>query len=302
MKFSEKVKLALSNPREIGRSIMVHTAKYWKNDEVYLKLLYYFRMGRRLNLKNPTTFNEKLQWIKLHDRDPRYTMMVDKFEVKDYVASLIGSEYIIPTLAVWDKIEDINLSTLPDKFVLKTTNGGGGCGVVICADKKSLDLEAAKRKLAHSLSSNIYINSREWPYKNVVPRVIAEQFMIDDTTGDLRDYKYYCFDGEPKMLLIATERFTSAHAYFDYFDMHKNHLKFTQGGENNPITPDLPEQFDEMKELAAKLSKGIRHVRVDFYVANGHVYFGELTFFDSCGFAAFNPKEWDTTIGNWIKI
>ena len=280
MKFSEKVKLALSNPREIGRSIMVHTAKYWKNDEVYLKLLYYFRMGRRLNLKNPTTYNEKLQWIKLHDRNPRYTMMVDKFAVKDYVASLIGSEYIIPTLAVWDKTDDIDLSALPDKFVLKTTNGGGGCGVVICTDKKSLDLEAAKRKLAHSLSSNIYINSREWPYKNVVPRVIAERFMIDDTTGDLRDYKYYCFDGEPKLMLIATERFTSAHAYFDYFDMHKNHLKFTQGGDNNPITPDLPEQFDEMKELAAKLSKGIRHVRVDFYVANGHVYFGELTFFD----------------------
>ena len=135
-----------------------------------------------------------------------------------------------------------------------------------------------------------------------MPRVIAEQFMIDDTTGDLRDYKYYCFDGEPKMMLIATERFTSVHAYFDYFDMHKNHLKFTQGGENNPITPELPEQFDEMRELAAKLSKGIRHVRVDFYVANGHVYFGELTFFDSCGFAAFDPEEWDTTVGNWIKI
>lgn len=185
MKFSEKVKLALSNPREIGRSVMVHTAKYWKNDEVYLKLLFFFRMGRRLNLKNPTTFNEKLQWIKLYDRDPRYTMMVDKFAVKDYVASLIGSDYIIPTLAVWDKIEDIDLSSLPDKFVLKTTNGGGGCGVVICSDKNSLDIDAAKCKLAQSLSSSIYINSREWPYKNIVPRVIAEQFMIDDTTGDL---------------------------------------------------------------------------------------------------------------------
>lgn len=302
MKFSEKVILALSNPREIGRSVMVHTAKYWKNDEVYLKLLFFFRMGRRLNLKNPTTFNEKLQWIKLYDRDPRYTMMVDKFAVKDYVASLLGSDYIIPTLAVWDKIEDIDLSSLPDKFVLKTTNGGGGCGVVICSNKNSLDIDAAKHKLSQSLSSSIYINSREWPYKNIVPRVIAERFMIDDTTGDLRDYKYYCFDGEPKIMLIATERFTSKHTYFDYFDMNKNHLKFTQGGDNNPNTPALPEQFDEMRELASKLSKGIRHVRVDFYVANGHVYFGELTFFDSSGFAVFNPKEWDTTLGNWIKI
>ena len=149
--------MALSNPREIGRSVMVHTAKYWKDDEVYLKLLFFFRMGRRLNLKNPTTFNEKLQWIKLYDRDPRYTMMVDKFAVKDYVASLIGSDYIIPTLAVWDKIEDIDLSSLPDKFVLKTTNGGGGCGVVICSDKNSLDIDAAKCKLAQSLSSSIYI-------------------------------------------------------------------------------------------------------------------------------------------------
>ena len=158
MKFSEKVKLALSNPREIGRSIMVHTAKYWKNDEVYLKLLYYFRMGRRLNLSNPTTYNEKLQWIKLHDRDPRYTMMVDKFAVKDYVASIIGYDYIIPTIAVWDKIEDIDLGILPDKFVLKTTNGGGGCGVVICTDKNHFDFEAAKLKLAQSLSSDIYIS------------------------------------------------------------------------------------------------------------------------------------------------
>lgn len=300
MNILKNIKRIISDPLEMGISFMLHTARLWKHDETYLKLMFYFSMGYKLDLKNPKTFNEKLQRLKLDERKPEYTRMVDKYAVKDYVSSIIGSDYIIPTLAVWDRVEDIDLSVLPDKFVLKTTNGGGSTGVIICTDKKSFNLEEAKRKLSKSLSSNIYIHSREWPYKNVVPKIIAEEYVVDKSTGDLRDYKYYCFNGEPKAMLVATERFTLGHAYFDYFDMEKNHLPFTQGGKNNPKTPVLPEQFDTMKDLASKLSEGLKHIRVDFYVANGHIYFGELTFFDSSGFAPFEPKEWDTIFGNWI--
>lgn len=274
----------------------------WLPDKPYLQLLYRFKMGHRLNLKNPKTFTEKLQWLKLYDRNPLYTRIVDKFEVKDYIASIIGKEYLIPTLAVWDNVENIDIEALPDKFVLKTTNGGGGSGVVICKDKRSFDLELAKKRLVESIKSNIYIGFREWAYKNIKPRIIAEKYMEDNVTGDLRDYKYYCFNGEPKALLIATERFSSNHAYFDYFDMERNHLPFTQGGNNNPCMPMLPEQFEEMRTLSQKLAAGFKHIRVDLYVVNKKVYFGELTFFDSSGFEAFNPPVWDYKFGEWLNL
>lgn len=302
MSVLDKVKLACTNPREIGRSFMAHTAQLWKSDETYLKLMYYFKMGKRLNLKNPVTYNEKLQWLKLHDRNPKYTLMVDKLAVKDYVASLIGKEYIIPTLAVWDTVDEIDLSGLPDKFVLKTTNGGGGGGVVICRDKASFDLVAAKKKLSRALSSDIFIQTREWPYKNVVGRIIAEEYISDGSSEVLKDYKFYCFNGIPKVMLVATERFKSEHPCFDYFDMEKNHLPFTQGGENNSVQPSLPENFDEMVKSAAALSVSLKHVRVDLYDANEKIYFGELTFFDSSGYAPFYPEEWDRIFGNWIEL
>lgn len=272
----------------------------WLPDELYLKLLFRFKMGYKLNLKNPKTFTEKLQWLKLYNRKPEYTTMVDKYAVKEYVAKIIGEEYIIPTLGVWDKFDDIDFSKLPQQFVLKTTHGGGGGGVVICKDKKTFNKADALTKLNQSLKSDIYKSLREWPYKNVPKRIIAEKFMVD-SSGELRDFKFYCFDGTPKVLLVASNRFTSHN--FDYFDMDFNRLPITSvAGKNNYEINESPSNFEKMKELVAILSKGLPHVRIDLYNCNGDIYFGEMTFYDSSGFDDMNSNEWNSRFGSWITL
>ena len=291
----------LKIPRKILIAILVRLASVIP-DKIYLEWRYYLEMRSKLNLDNPQTFSEKLQWLKLYNRRPEYTCMVDKYAVKEYVANIIGEEYIIPTLGVWDRFEDINFDVFPSQFVLKTTHGGGNTGVVICKDKNKFDLDAAKTKLNRSLKRNIYKYYREWPYKDVQPRIIAEQYMEDESGYELNDYKFFCFDGEVKAILIATERHTKNGPYFDYFDKDFNHLPFEQGGPNSNKQIEKPEKLDEMCEVSRKLSKGIPHVRVDLYCVKGKIYFGELTFFDSSGLAEFNPKEWNYTFGSWIKL
>lgn len=292
----------LTHPKDFLSSFLKKYGSFLP-DPIYLRWQYRLLMGKKLNLSHPRTFNEKLQWLKIHNRKPEMTAMVDKFAVKDYVAEKIGKEYVIQTLGVWYSLEEVEWDSLPNSFVLKTTHGGGGTGVVVVKDKSKVSREETLNKLRWSFEQDGgYVTYREWPYKNVPKRIIAEKYVVDQTTGDLRDYKFYCFDGKPKAMLVASERFTSDHPYFDYFDMEKNHLPFTQGGENNPKTPKLPDQFDKMKELAASLSVGIPHVRVDFYEANGQVFFGELTFYDSSGYAKFEPEEWDGIFGSWIKL
>lgn len=270
-------------------------------DKAYLKLLFKLKLGKSLNLKNPKTFNEKLQWLKLYDRKPIYTTMVDKYAVKEYVANIIGDEYIIPTLGVWDSFDEINFDELPNQFVLKCTHDSGG--LVICRDKSSLDITAAKEKIEKSLKANYYWRGREWPYKNAKQRIIAEKYVEDADTEELRDYKFFCFDGEVKALFIATERFKKrAETKFDFFDTDFNHLPFINGHPNAETLPEKPQKFDEMKRLAAKLSKGIPQLRVDFYEANGKVFFGELTFFHFGGLVPFEPHEWDEKLGSFIKL
>ena len=227
--------------------------------------------------------------------------MVDKSGAKTIAENILGKGYVIPTLGVWDKFEDIDFNSLPDRFVLKTTNGGGGGGVIICRDKSKLNLVSAAEQLKSSLKASIYRNLKEWPYNNVKPRILAEKFMVDES-GELRDYKFYCFNGEPKVFLVASERFSGHRTYFDYFDMDGNHLPFTQGGMNNPVTPALPSTFEEMKQVAKKLSHGLPHVRIDLYSVDEKVYFGEFTFFDSSGFEKFTPREWDDTFGGWLRL
>lgn len=279
--------------------ILERTAKFYKSDEKFLKKLFKLRMNKDLNLDNPQTFNEKLQWLKLYNRKPEYTTMVDKYAVKEYVAGIIGEEYIIPTLGVWDSVDEIDFEKLPNQFVLKTTHGGGSTGVVICKDKASFDVGAAKKKLQRSLKQSIYTNLREWPYKNVKRRIIAEQY-ISDSNGETNDYKFFCFNGEVKVMLMATERRTAVK--FDYFDKDFNHLPFEQGGPNSDKKLERPQCMDEMIKLANILSENIPHVRVDLYDIDGKIYFGELTLFDSSGMAEFKPKEWDYTFGSWIKL
>lgn len=290
----------IRKPKMLGIALLSHFGT-WLPDSLYLKIMFRLKMGYRLDLKNPSTFNEKLQWLKLYNRKPEYTRMVDKSEAKIVAENILGKGYVIPTLGVWDKFEDIDFSSLPDRFVLKTTNGGGGGGVIICRDKSKLNFSSAAEQLNSSLKANIYRHLKEWPYKNVKPRILAEKFMVDES-GELRDYKFYCFNGEPKVFLVASERFSGHRTYFDYFDMEGNHLPFTQGGMNNPVTPVLPSTFEEMKQVAIKLSYGLPHVRIDLYSVDEKVYFGEFTFFDSSGFEEFTPREWDNVFGNWLKL
>ncbi len=273
----------------------------WMADKSFLEMQFALRMGEHLDLKNPQTFNQKLQWLKLYDRKHIYTTMVDKYEVKKYVADIIGAEHIIPTLGVWDKFEDIDFDTLPKQFVLKCTHDSGG--LVICTDKKALDIEKAKKKITKSLKTNYYLSGREWPYKNVKPRIIAEKYMVDESGYELKDYKFFCFNGVAKAMFIASDRQTTGEeTKFDFFDMDFNHLPFLNGHPNSNCAIKKPQSFEEMKILAEKLSKGIPHIRVDFYDINGKIYFGELTFSHWSGFVPFEPKEWDEKFGNWIEL
>lgn len=295
------LKYYLKNPNRIYAFFSSKNLLNWMSDEAYIKMEYKCNMGKKLNLKNPSTFNEKLQWLKLYDRKPEYVKMVDKFEVKKYVADLIGEEYIIPTLGVWDKFDDIDFDALPDRFVLKCTHDSGG--IVICRDKAKFDIAAARKKINGFLKRKYFYEHREWSYKDIKPRIIAEKFMEDKTTNELRDYKFFTFSGKPKLLFIATDRQKQAEeTKFDFFDMDYNHLDIKNGHPNAKETPAKPECFEEMRALAEKLSQNIPHLRVDFYEVDGKVYFGELTFFHWGGIVPFEPEEWDETLGSWIEL
>ena len=273
----------------------------WMDDATYLRMMYRLKMGKSLDLDNPKTFNEKLQWLKIHDRKPEYTTMVDKIAAKKYVADIIGEEYIIPTLGVWNHFDEIDFDKLPDQFVLKCNHDSGG--LVIVRDKAKLDKAAAKKKLEKCLKRNYYWSSREWPYKNVPPKIFAEEYMEDTAIKELRDYKIFTFDGMAKALFIATDRQkVGEEVKFDFYDVDFKHIPFRQGHENATIQPKKPETFDQMLKLAEKLAEGIPQVRVDFYEVNGVTYFGELTFSHFGGMTPFNPEEWDEKLGELITL
>lgn len=291
----------IKNPSCLFDALVVHYGQ-WLPNSVYISLRYRFQMRRRLHLKHPRSFQEKLHWLKLHDQNPEYTAMVDKILVKDYVSQKIGEQYVIPLLGVWNKPEDIDWEMLPDRFVLKTNHSGGNTGVIICHDKNQLDRQRVIDQLNKSLELDVYHYLREWPYKNINKKVFAEKYM-EDEFGELRDYKFFCFDGEVKALFIATDRQTIGEDLkFDFFDADFNHLPIKQGHPNSPILPKKPSSFEEMKHLASILSEGIPHVRVDFYEVNGKPLFGELTFCHFGAMVPFEPEEWDYKFGEWLNI
>lgn len=273
----------------------------WLGDRAYLKLRYRAMMGKKLDLQNPQTYTAKLQWLKLYDRRPERTALVDKYAVKEYVKETIGEGYLVPSFGVWDRFEDIDFDSLPQEFVLKCTHDSGG--ILICRDKSALDLAKAGEKLEKARRRSFYKLNREWTYRNVQPRILAEAYMEHSATCDLRDYKFFCFDGEPKLMFVATDRQTPGEdTKFDFFDMDYTHLDIKNGHENAKVPPEKPENFELMKELARKLSKGIPHVRVDFYEVDGKVYFGELTFYHFSGLVAFQPDHWDQVLGDWLTL
>lgn len=269
-------------------------------DRIYLKIMFRKKMHKKLNLKNPQTFNEKLQWLKLYDRNPDYTKMVDKFEVKKYVSDLIGEEYIIPTIGIYNKFEDIDFNVLPQQFVIKCTHDSGG--IVICRDKDVLDIANAKEKIESSLKENYYYYGREWPYKNVKPRIIIEKYMEDYKTKELIDYKIMCFNEKPQILFTCTERFSNDGLKVTFFDSKWNRLPFERKYKKSKKNIDKPINFDKMIELSEKISKDIPFFRIDWYEINGVLYFGEITFYPGSGYEIFYPEKWDYILGEYINL
>ncbi len=291
----------LRDPLSIAARFAVMFPNWIHDDELYLKLYYRKSFHKKLNLDNPTTFSEKLQWLKLNNRCPKYTEMVDKFSAKQYVAKIIGEKYIVPTITIWNSVDEIDWDILPKQFVLKTTHDSGG--IVICKDKDKLNKQKALEKLAWAFRHDNYSITREWPYKNVPRRIIAEHY-LEDEYGELRDYKFLCFNGEPRLMFIATDRgnVKRGGTKFDFFDMDFKHMPIVQGHPNAKKEFEKPNVYNEMKIIAEKLSKGIPHVRVDLYNVNGKIYFGELTFFHFSGFCPFIPEKWDKEIGSWVEL
>ncbi len=267
-------------------------------DKLYLKLQFRARMGKKLNLKDPKTFNEKLQWLKLYDRKPEYTVMVDKYLVKKYVADKIGEEYIIPTIGVWDSADEIDFDKLPEQFVLKCNHNSGD--VIICTDKSKLDIVETKEKLYKALKRDFYLAGREWPYKNVPRKIIAEKFMGGDSDEGLSDYKLMCFNGKVRCSFVCSERAEGLKVTF--FDNDWMRLPFERHYPASNKEIAKPVNFSKMIELAEILSKDIPFVRVDFYEIKGKIYFGELTLYPGCGFEEFTPEEWDEKLGSWIIL
>ena len=300
--FLRKIKKVFHDPLYVYyKAKFVLGRRYPKmfSDKFFLEGVYYLTFNKRLNLKNPQTFNEKLQWLKLYNRRPEYTTMVDKYAAKEYVARIIGEEHIIPTLGVWDSFDEIDFDSLPDQFVLKTTHDNGR--VVVCRDKSRLDKDKAREILTKSLNNDFYLQGREWPYKNVPRRIIAEKFLIEE--GGLTDYKFTCFDGEVDNVMGCYER-SSGETKFYFFDKDWNLLRLNRRGKQAPegFTMPKPKNVERMFEIASILSKGHPYVRVDMYNIDGHIYFGELTFFPDCGYDTNLLPETDKLFGERIKL
>lgn len=266
-------------------------------DELFLKISYHLKTKRNLDLNNPKTYSEKINWLKVYDHNPLYTTLVDKYEVRNYVKERIGEEYLFPLLGVWNNVNEIDFDKLPEKFVLKCTHDFGS--VIIVEDKKLMNVRLIKKQLNAQLKYNFYYRGREWAYKNVKPRVIAEKFM-EDGNKRLIDYKFFCFNGRVEFMFIATGR--GLDLRFDFFTRDFKHINTTNGVPNADITPNKPESYEEMIIIAEKLANGINNVRVDLYDIDNKVYFSELTFYHNGGMVSFEPYEMDERLGKYFLM
>lgn len=300
MYYLTRLKKALTHPSFIFKYCMIAFGS-WLPDELYIKWMFLFYKGKKLNLKNPKTFNEKIQFLKLYVNTPDdCTIMADKYEVREYITSKIGAEYLIPLIGVWNNFDEIDFSKLPDKFVLKTTHDSGG--VFVCKDKSRINMKAVKDNFERRLNIDYYKIGREQQYKNVPHRIIAEKFMVDESGTDLKDYKFFCFNGEPKILKVDFEREIEHRA--NYYDLDWNLLPL--GEKLCPPNPqkkiEKPSSLEKMVELSKKLANGRPFLRVDFYCINGIIYFGEITFHPDGGLGVLEPEKWDDKLGEWIDL
>lgn len=304
-KINTLLRLLRKDPKRIKSALSSNLANsqigHLIPDKLYLKIQYWLLMDKKLNLKSPKAFNEKLQWLKLYDRNPRYPGLVDKYKVKEYVAGVLGEQYVIPNLGIWDSVEDIDFDSLPNEFVIKCTHDSGS--VIVCRDKASFNIEAAKAKLKKKFDTNLFWQGREWPYKSVQPRVLAEKYLSELSDEKMIDYKFFCFNGEPRYLYVSQGLEDHETARISYASLDWEIEPFKRSDFDNFETlPPKPKGFDKMIEMSKTLAKDIPFVRVDFYDINGQVYFGEMTFFPGAGYTAFHPDQWDEAVGRWLRL
>ncbi len=300
-KIMSKIRTFIENPQYFITSPAAKGWLNWVPDSLYLKVLYRVIMGRKLNLKNPKEYNEKLQWLKLNDRKPEYSTMVDKYEVRGYIEDLLGDKYLIPCLGIYDSVDDIDIDALPNRFVLKCTHDSGS--VEICKDKSSFDIEGARHRLSQAMKRNYYATYREWPYKYVKPRIIAEGYLEGDG-GDLKDYKVMCFNGEAKIVEVHENRFVEGKVHTQtFYDKEWNIVPLTQVETVTVDRPgERPRQLDEIIRLSELIAKDMYHARIDWYIEGDKIYFGEITFFDGSGFESFSTPEMERMLGDMIKL
>lgn len=279
----------------------IKTCEKFVTDRLFVTTQYVVANGAKPDIKTPVKFSEKLQWLKLYDHKDEYTTMVDKIDAKKWVADRIGEKYIIGTLKTWDKAEDISIAELPEKFVLKCSHNSGG--VIVCTDKSKMDLESIKKHFKTLLKENYFYAGREWPYKNVVPRVFAESFITENTNEPLTDYKFYCFNGEPRFLYISRTDPQHQDTPISYLDLDWNLTPFQRKKHRllQPLPP-RPEKFEEMLAICRKLAEGVPFLRVDLYYIDGVIYFSELTFFPASGYNTFEPEKWDRILGDYLEL
>ena len=296
-----KIRTFIENPQYFITSPAAKGWLNWVPDSLYLKVLYRVIMGRKLNLKNPKEYNEKLQWLKLNDRKPEYSTMVDKYEVRGYIEDLLGDKYLIPCLGIYDSVDDIDIDALPDRFVLKCTHDSGS--VEICKDKSSFDIEGARHRLSQAMKRNYYATYREWPYKYVKPRIIAEGYLEGDG-GDLKDYKVMCFNGEAKIIEVHENRFVEGKVHTQtFYDREWNIVPLTQVETVTVDRPgERPRQLDEILRLSELIAKDMYHARIDWYIEGDKIYFGEITFFDGSGFESFSTPEMERMLVDMINL
>lgn len=296
----EKIIKKLNDPRLILLFFLNSKLGRLFKDEIFLKFKYKLLMDKALDLNNPMTFNEKLQWLKLYDRRPEYSNMVDKYAVRKYIAEKVGEELLIPLLGKYNNYEEIDFNSLPNKFVLKPNHTSGD--IFICKAKSEIDHDELKRTINKWLKREYFWDHREWPYKNIKPMIICEKFLVDESGTDLKDYKVMCFNGEPRCILVASDRYSSTGLKIDFYDMNWNLLPFKREKPRSNKQISKPKSLSRMIEIAKILSKNIPFVRVDFYEVNGHLYFGELTFYPGAGFEKFEPEEYDYILGSWLQL
>jgi hypothetical protein len=293
------LKKCLKNPSHIFVGLGRRGFLKWMPDSLFLKIIFKSSCGYSLNLKNPKTFNEKIQWLKLYGNLKKYTNLVDKYEVRKYIAETIGEEYLIPLIGIWDRVEDIDFNKLPKQFVLKCNHDSGS--VVICKDKSSFDIRKAKKILKKYLRRNFYYPTREPQYKNIKPRIICEKYMIDESGTELKDYKFFCFNGEPKIIQVDFDRFINHKRNLYNIEWNYVPVSICYPTDSSRII-NMPRKLKEMLSFAKTLSENIPHVRVDFYLIQDRIYFGELTFTHGTGFEKFEPKEFGFEMGSWLEL